>query len=345
MISDNEFLCAVYDHFRVNGNWPRAGELQVQLRHAGHVQRIAAEAGRDNVIYENANDGECYLTLKGIAQCRGSGEDIKNFIATLRLFASHYVAYGHEELTSHTIQEKLGLPELEMRRLYEIVRRESGLWSGAGQSHDFSEFHFKLRDEVVFFETIDDLEEYWRVRDDIAAQKAAANRLTSDPFPTGDSTVAIAVEDKDPVSRISGRLVKLFDPKLDELLQRDLRELEKVLSVKAWKAVAILAGSCVEALLLDIWKRREGEAKKHFASKWPNAVNAFELATVAVKEGYLTQDHGDFAGVLRRWRNLVHPAAAIRQAQPRQEIAEALVAFLKLLIVDVAGDEESKVRE
>lgn len=338
MISASEVISIVYESFHETGEWPRVGELQVRLRDVGHVSRIAAEIGWENAVCEDVRDGECYLTLKGIEQCPDASEDISNYLALVRLLASEYITKGPGRVTSDTVQRELGVNGVALRRLYEITRRESGIWTGCGHSHDWSEYHLEATNTIAFFENVSTLEDYWAVKDRIAEEEKEANRLKSGPPPAWDDDLLrdLSIGSASEISRSS---VSLYDAELQKLVESDLLELEQVIAARAWKATAVLAGSCVEAVLLDLWKRRESAARERFGTRWPKHVGAYELAEAAADEGFLSQDHRDLVATVRRWRNLIHPLAALRGKEPRKEIAEALVAVLKLLLADVARRE------
>jgi hypothetical protein len=335
MISSEEFLQKIYDYFKANAKWPLVREWQINLRHEGNIRRIAAEAGRDKVICEETKDGVCFLYLKGIVTCQGSDNDIMNYLATIRIIASHYISSGKEMITSEAIQKELGLSENDINKVGEILYRETGIWSSFSWPQDGCKFQLEPTDEIVFFETINTVNAYWGVKDQVSAERTEASRMESNNYRGTDFALGLGSEEEETVPRWFDIPLALSDPSLQELLERDLGELEKVLSIEAWKAASILAGSCLEAVLLDLWKRREKEAKECFGSKWPNHVNSFQLATTAAEKGYLSKDHKDLASTIRRWRNLVHPAAALNESQPGRELAEALIALLKLLLVEI----------
>lgn len=332
MTTSNEFICLVYEILRETGKWPRVAELQVKLRRSGSVRRIAAEAGFENVVCQEMPDGECYLTLKGLARCPSAAADVENYLALVRILAAKYVASGACRVTSDELRRELELSDMSLRRLYEVVHRGNGIWIGHGQSNEGPQCYFDPTDTIVFFENVNSLDRYWEVFLQIEEERRQANLIMSGPALGNAPALAV----KSPPSQLSSRSVALSDAKIQDLVRSDLRELEQVLQIGAWKSVAFIAGSCTEAILLDMWKCREDLAMSCFGKKWPDKVNASELAVEAAKQGFLARDHHELMAPLRRWRNVIHPAAALRDGAPSREIALALVAVLELLLADVA---------
>jgi len=89
--------------------------------------------------------------------------------------------------------------------------------------------------------------------------------------------------------------------------------------------------------MLDIWESKPAEAEREFGASWRENATAHRLALAAVRAGYLTEDQGRLADLLRRWRNVIHPIAAIRETAPTKELALLLVAALNFLVAELRG--------
>lgn len=152
------------------------------------------------------------------------------------------------------------------------------------------------------------------------------------------------------------RIVKSTDPvildvsfisnnDLRDILQRDVAELNIARSQgldKTAKTCMILAGSIAEALLLDCLQQNEPAAQAHAITMHPRpAANIedwrlVEMVTVAVAIGLLGNDTTSGANQLRLWRNLIHPARALREAAnnritPTEGRARSAISFLQLV--------------
>src|SRR5437870_2325133 len=104
-----DFLQLVWDNFHRADAWPLVRELQAQVRQRAKVRLLAAQIGLDLVVCEEGPDGVCFLTLKGIARCRHSTEDIESFLAAVRFAARHFLANGPKPIPSELFAEELKL--------------------------------------------------------------------------------------------------------------------------------------------------------------------------------------------------------------------------------------------
>ena len=139
---------------------------------------------------------------------------------------------------------------------------------------------------------------------------------------------------------VSRSFAFIKDSDLRQIIERDYRELRlKVFPSRAWKSTVILAGSIMEAILLDQLARDPSIAAKAKLSKWAPKDKTgtvldlvagdwklFALIGVSVDIGVLPADRAkSFDQVLRDYRNFVHPKKELRAQHPCTE-AEALMS-------------------
>lgn len=327
----DELLQMVYDHFRGGGQWPLVRDLQVRLRKLGNVRKLAAEIGVKFVVFEEFDEGRCFLTLDGLARCKGGSDDLDLLFAVLRYAAEQFIAKGPTPVTSEVLAVEFGLDSLAVRRLGPLLYRLGGaLFSGGSWPPDGSRFECVPRVNIVFYESVHSLADYWETLARVEVGEREAAMIRQQPNP--------GLNQPDPTS-IPAELpsIALRSQPLDAVLQRDLAELSVALSASAWKASVILAGSCLEAILLDLWYQHEDKARERWKGRWPQSVRAAELAEAAAADELITAHHKDLVSTIRRARNAVHPGEAAREEYPpSQELAEALVAILRLLAAEVA---------
>ena len=152
------------------------------------------------------------------------------------------------------------------------------------------------------------------------------------------------------------RIIKPFDPvdldlsfissnALRDILQRDVAELNVARSQgldKTAKTCMVLAGCIAEALLLDCLQQNEPAAQAHALSMHPRPPaniqdwTLAQMVTVAVAIGLIGNDTTSGANQLRLWRNLIHPARALREATnnritPTAGRARSAISFLQLV--------------
>lgn len=113
------------------------------------------------------------------------------------------------------------------------------------------------------------------------------------------------------------------------VLESDARELTACVDSGAWKAVLVLSGSIVEALLVDYlmssgWQKKSG--------KDPLKLELAEAVAACKNEGVLTPRTADLCSVVRSYRNLIHPGRTIRLGdkadEPGARIAQSLVGII-----------------
>ena len=101
----------------------------------------------------------------------------------------------------------------------------------------------------------------------------------------------------------------IVDRDMRTSLDSDWRELEAAFQNSAWKAVHVLAGSIVEAMLVDHL------LSIGFQKKDPLKMSLDEAIGACKAEGILTDKSAELSTVIRRFRNLIHPGRAIRLAE------------------------------
>lgn len=125
--------------------------------------------------------------------------------------------------------------------------------------------------------------------------------------------------------------------KLRVIVERDLRELGCLRSVPAPKSTIILAGSLIEALLLDVLQSRKGSQGPSSVTQKPlEEWGLAELIEEAVRVGLITSGVKGFGHAVREYRNLVHPGNEIRsKATLGKEEAEIAEKILEIVLRDL----------
>lgn len=111
------------------------------------------------------------------------------------------------------------------------------------------------------------------------------------------------------------------------IAQRDYDELR--VASRTVKARALLAGSVVEAVLMDALER------KGFTAKQVAAWTFHELITEAQGAKVISDRTAKVAHSLRDMRNLVHPAVELREGRLSVGAAEAAVSLMRLVLEDL----------
>ena len=157
----------------------------------------------------------------------------------------------------------------------------------------------------------------------------------------GRLQVAIQDDDAPPVTQ-HRTFAFVHDPELRQILERDYAEIQRAFIAQCWKAVIILAGSAIEALLVDLLSANSNLAlsaasapkgKAHI-TQWDFA----HLIDVAVEIKLVSAGVDKLSHSVRGYRNLVHPGNEIRhKLKFGGEEARIAVELLHIVHRDLAS--------
>ncbi len=109
-------------------------------------------------------------------------------------------------------------------------------------------------------------------------------------------------------------------------LESDYQELELTKEAKAWKAVHVLAGSIIEAVLTD-YLITSGYTKPD-----PLSMSLNDIINTCKNENIISEKSAHLCHVIRSYRNLIHPGRSVREDETASEnfalIAEILVNII-----------------
>lgn len=321
-------VAAIWRRFDETGDWPTVQRVQSDLPE--HDVRLAArEVGRDLVECGWGSGDRCKLKLRGIALCPEAEQLVTDFIRAVRLLAARYIEDQMFVVQGSMVAAALELDEASHARLARVMWSNLSGMSMRGDIADLS-YEVVLTPSVVAFRSITDLEGYFAEAARAYEEEAEAARREHAPLlaPRAEPVVV----DPGPLESPP----QLSDPELSSMLHEDLEELLRLRSARAWKATALLAGSCIEAALLDLWMARPTEAKEALGPKWRQS-SAFKMAQAALERGWVDADHAPLLEFIRHWRNTVHPALAVQKQQPNRQLAEMLIALLAYLLEALHG--------
>jgi len=139
---------------------------------------------------------------------------------------------------------------------------------------------------------------------------------------TGEATVTSSVAPFDFIS----------DQRFRDSLVADYGEIATCLERRAWKAVHVLAGSIIEAILVDYlvtsdYKKKSGQD--------PLTFDLFKAIEACKAEGVLSNRAAELSSVIRGYRNLIHPGRVVRL----NEKIDANSGIVAKALVDMVIDE------
>lgn len=130
----------------------------------------------------------------------------------------------------------------------------------------------------------------------------------------------------------------ITDEEFRKILQNNYNEMRICHNHQAWTGVLVLAGSIVEALLVD------------YLTIAPNSPSNIDPLTITLDRAISTckdlkiisPRNADFCSVIRSYRNLIHPGRQVRLNEPLPSEQSATIATS---LVDLIIDEVAKVRK
>jgi hypothetical protein len=174
-------LQAIYNRFRADGTWPTFISVDRPLRRAERMDTgIVVQTIPESLLlrprpgsYRPNPDDLLRLTVRGIAACDGSSDDIDRFVGLLRWLAQKEIEFepgpGTAEAmpraTSGQIRQHLGLSETDigpLRRLYAMLQLDHWGLGGSGGSPD--DWYVNVGPDI------------WRYRDVQTAEDCAVAR-------------------------------------------------------------------------------------------------------------------------------------------------------------------------
>ncbi|MDX2242356.1 MAG: hypothetical protein NW224_16855 [Leptolyngbyaceae cyanobacterium bins.302] len=132
------------------------------------------------------------------------------------------------------------------------------------------------------------------------------------------------------------------DNVLQTMIERDKEELDNSLKSGLWKATLLLAGSIIEAILVDyfltfppsndVLKAFEEDRLKRYKGKKVEELDLVALISIAVKDNLISEDTSQVSTVIKNYRNLIHPGRELRRKEKVNEhtatVAKSLVEIV-----------------
>lgn len=128
----------------------------------------------------------------------------------------------------------------------------------------------------------------------------------------------------------------IIDDRFRKCLEADYEELTTAIYNECWKAAHVLAGSIVEAILVDYLIASDFTER---TNKDPLQMHLVDIIQVCRDEGIVTEKIAGLSHVVRGYRNLIHPGRLVRNA----EVVDENGATVAITLVNmVAGEIATK---
>jgi hypothetical protein len=133
----------------------------------------------------------------------------------------------------------------------------------------------------------------------------------------------------------------ISSPDFRQSLELDYAEMSGAVERKAWKSVQVLAGSIIEALLIDYLLETNDPRRP---GKDVLKLDLAEAIALCQSEQILSTRSAELSSVVKSYRNLIHPARIVRlgEEQPSRSSAAIAIALVDLIIDEVAKRRQQK---
>lgn len=229
--TDRQILGYIYRVFKDEGHWVRSRHLVHDLQALGDAYEVADSIGRELVRIEDPDhkeDALAKLTVKGVAACEGSEQDLLDFVSALQLFVHKYRATrdGIPQVTEDDFIHELDLPELQARKMTMLILEEGGPYRSASYG-GAQPARFDLDRRALRFEGVDSIQDYFDIREQerqerVTIQKNNVSGLEKQAT-TYDYDVALsfAGEDREYVEQVAEilkkRRVRVFYDRFEQI--------------------------------------------------------------------------------------------------------------------------------
>ena len=129
----------------------------------------------------------------------------------------------------------------------------------------------------------------------------------------------------------------ITNDKFRSILTTDSAEMYACAKAGAWKAVHILAGSIIEAVIIDYLISEE-----HVNEEEALKLDFNSAIKRATEEGILSEKTRDLSIVVKNYRNLVHPGRSIRLKEiPDEKNAKIATSLVEIICEDLSARKSS----
>jgi len=134
-------------------------------------------------------------------------------------------------------------------------------------------------------------------------------------------------------------LTFITDDKLRSMIERDKNELDRCLEHNLYEATMLLAGSIIEAMLVDCFLAfPDLSADRKVSEDQVQRADLAQLVAWAAEGGVISRETQDLATVVREYRNLIHPGREKRESQRidghRASVAASLVEIISEELIE-----------
>lgn len=178
----------IYRPFTTTGDWPVATDIQRKLDRDGETYDfLAALETLPQELGWRVRDleGRAQLTLRGMARCINSGDDVAAFLAAVRTCYQRYISDATQlKVKSAELAEAFGFDNLMLIKLHKMLQLEAALWTSLGGNAQGWELEIDVN-RIRHFRNVESITDYLAAKDQ--AFKPGPRPQLSTFYPVGES--------------------------------------------------------------------------------------------------------------------------------------------------------------
>ncbi len=232
------YIQTIFDYFHEQGMWPTYGFVERKISQAHRdfdIRGVASSLpnGFGNAFSFNFDrNQEAVLRIPAIRLCKGSDEELADFVRVLQYCVDKYFSFGENNLqvTSEEVREQLKMTELSIRKVGRLIEAEGWFWSSLGRNDIEGTWVCALRpgmDGIARFDKVETIEQYLEkvdpksfaapaprmpqsVEDTDILSTGNLERLLADIGYKYDETSSLEIKEDIPSAKELGRIMAAF---------------------------------------------------------------------------------------------------------------------------------------
>jgi hypothetical protein len=166
------YIQTIFDYFHDQGTWPTYGHVERKISqthrdfHMREVSKYMPSGFGNGFAFNSDRNQEAVLRIQAVYLCKGSEEELADFVRVLRFCVDKYFSFGENNLdvTSDELKEQLNMPEMSIRKVGRLIEAEGMFWGSYGRKDvEGNSWMFKLTpgmEGIALFDKVASIEQY-----------------------------------------------------------------------------------------------------------------------------------------------------------------------------------------
>ena len=165
------FIQTIFDFFHEQGTWPTYGYIEQQISRIHRdfdmrgVSRSLPSGFASAFAFNIDRNQEAVLKIPAVLLCKGSEDELSDFIQVLQYCVKKYFGFGENylQVTSDEVRAQLNMSELSIRKVGRLIEAEGMFWSSLGRNDSEGSWVCALTpgmEGIARFDKVETIEQY-----------------------------------------------------------------------------------------------------------------------------------------------------------------------------------------